>query len=310
MATLSEDQAAVYDRQLRVWGVEVQRRLNSTKVLIAGSSGLAAEVAKNIVLAGVGLVTVCNDTPVSKSPSGNFLVTADSDQSRSVAEASSSTLQAMNPLVKVQALAKSPEQLQEAGELQGVDILVLVHPALALQQRLNAKCRELGIKFLSGCIRGALGFLFLDLQTHSFSTESQGAGQASQAELQYVPLSEALSVPYAKLKPRTHPLYPVLQAEAEFEQEHGRVAGSADVAAVSSILAGRASAAVKTVDAQVQASLEEFVGQEEEVAPVAAVLGGVLANEVVKVAGGHRAPVRNLMFFSLLDGHGVVEDMP
>ena len=42
-AALSEEQAAVYDRQLRVWGVETQQRIGLARVLVAGAgSGLAA----------------------------------------------------------------------------------------------------------------------------------------------------------------------------------------------------------------------------------------------------------------------------
>ena len=71
MVELSAAEAAVYDRQLRVWGIEVQKRcgvsacsvvgldqqicyvssftrcvyrLNAAKVLIAGCTGLGAEV--------------------------------------------------------------------------------------------------------------------------------------------------------------------------------------------------------------------------------------------------------------------------
>eukprot|EP00775_Hariotina_reticulata_P002684 gene2684-2985_t len=56
--TLTDDQSAVYDRQLRVWGVEVQKKLTSARVLLVGFGQLAAEVAKNITLAGVGHVTL------------------------------------------------------------------------------------------------------------------------------------------------------------------------------------------------------------------------------------------------------------
>lgn len=43
-AALSDDQRAVYDRQLRVWGLETQHRLSAARVLVIGNDGLAAEV--------------------------------------------------------------------------------------------------------------------------------------------------------------------------------------------------------------------------------------------------------------------------
>ncbi|KAJ9524397.1 hypothetical protein QJQ45_008609 [Haematococcus lacustris] len=102
-AGLSADQAAVYDRQLRVWGLEVQNRLTAARVLIIGGDALAAEVAKNIVLAGVGHVGIADDTPCSQAAFGNFLVSADADPSSTVGQSSAQTLAAMNPLITVSA---------------------------------------------------------------------------------------------------------------------------------------------------------------------------------------------------------------
>lgn len=52
-------------------------RLSAARILIIGCTGLAAEVSKNIVLAGVGSVTLVDDTPCSARPPSNFLVPAD-----------------------------------------------------------------------------------------------------------------------------------------------------------------------------------------------------------------------------------------
>ena len=49
MATLTEREAAVYDRQIRLWGVEAQKRLQTSRILICGFSGLGAEVAKTFL---------------------------------------------------------------------------------------------------------------------------------------------------------------------------------------------------------------------------------------------------------------------
>ena len=44
MAALTAEEAAVYDRQLRVWGVEAQQRMRSSHVLVLGCRGAAIEV--------------------------------------------------------------------------------------------------------------------------------------------------------------------------------------------------------------------------------------------------------------------------
>ena len=74
---LSEEQAAVYDRQLRVWGVEAQKRLGGSKYFVAGLTGLASEACKNIVLAGIGTMVIYDDgTPAADAAPGNFLAAA------------------------------------------------------------------------------------------------------------------------------------------------------------------------------------------------------------------------------------------
>lgn len=58
---LTEEEAALYDRQLRLWGVEAQQRLGKANVLLLGFTAVQSEICKNIVLAGVRSVTI-NDT--------------------------------------------------------------------------------------------------------------------------------------------------------------------------------------------------------------------------------------------------------
>jgi ubiquitin-like 1-activating enzyme E1 A len=49
------EEAAVYDRQMRLWGVEAQRRLQNSHVLISGLTQLGSELAKNLVLSGISV---------------------------------------------------------------------------------------------------------------------------------------------------------------------------------------------------------------------------------------------------------------
>lgn len=70
LALISEDKLSLeaqkrYDRQLRVWGVEGQVKITDARVLIAGRGAFASEVAKNLVLAGVGNVTLCSSLSAS-----------------------------------------------------------------------------------------------------------------------------------------------------------------------------------------------------------------------------------------------------
>jgi ubiquitin-like 1-activating enzyme E1 A len=72
---ITEDEAALYDRQLRLWGVEAQNRMRNSSVLLYTFRGVAAEIAKNVVLAGVGNVTLLDDKAVTEEDLGaNFFL--------------------------------------------------------------------------------------------------------------------------------------------------------------------------------------------------------------------------------------------
>jgi ubiquitin-like 1-activating enzyme E1 A len=73
---LSADEIALYDRQLRLWGIEAQNRMRKAKVLLITIKALGNEVAKNLVLAGIGSLTVVDDAVLTASDvESQFLVT-------------------------------------------------------------------------------------------------------------------------------------------------------------------------------------------------------------------------------------------
>lgn len=66
-SSLTEEEAALYDRQIRLWGADAQKRLRVAKVLLAGFRGILTEVCKNLVLAGVNNVTILDQDPIRPS---------------------------------------------------------------------------------------------------------------------------------------------------------------------------------------------------------------------------------------------------
>uniref|UniRef100_A0A1I8BVF2 NEDD8-activating enzyme E1 regulatory subunit n=1 Tax=Meloidogyne hapla TaxID=6305 RepID=A0A1I8BVF2_MELHA len=51
-----------YDRQIRLWGDEGQKTIQKAKICVFGSSALAAEILKSLVLAGVGSFHIIDNT--------------------------------------------------------------------------------------------------------------------------------------------------------------------------------------------------------------------------------------------------------
>uniref|UniRef100_A0A5K3F0H3 ThiF domain-containing protein n=1 Tax=Mesocestoides corti TaxID=53468 RepID=A0A5K3F0H3_MESCO len=63
---LSEEEAALYDRQIRLWGLEAQSKLKRAKLLLLGLSPVAGEIIKNIVLCGISTLTIADRKTVTE----------------------------------------------------------------------------------------------------------------------------------------------------------------------------------------------------------------------------------------------------
>jgi len=57
MSEITKQEFEQYDRQIRLWGIDAQKRLRKSKVLLIGMGGLGAEIAKNLVLSGIDSIS-------------------------------------------------------------------------------------------------------------------------------------------------------------------------------------------------------------------------------------------------------------
>jgi hypothetical protein len=57
-----------YDRQIRAWGFETQRRLRNSRFLFIGINQTSLEAMKNLVLAGASFVSCVLDSPALEDP--------------------------------------------------------------------------------------------------------------------------------------------------------------------------------------------------------------------------------------------------
>ena len=96
-----------YDRQTRLWG-EGQVLISTASVLCFNSDSLASEVLKNLVLSGIGEVTIIDDSVVSQEDlENNFFLEKESlNKPRGIEIIKNLLL--LNQDVKGEALTKSP----------------------------------------------------------------------------------------------------------------------------------------------------------------------------------------------------------
>jgi hypothetical protein len=103
MAQQSEIDTKRYDRQIRLWGLDTQRGLVGARILVLGVNGLANEIAKNLVLAGVGHVRFQDPGCVTAADleAGGLFSVSEAQLGVGRAEAIAATLKAMNPSVEL-----------------------------------------------------------------------------------------------------------------------------------------------------------------------------------------------------------------
>lgn len=165
---LTSEEAAVYDRQIRLWGLEAQQRLSAARLLLVGTlpSHLGAELAKNLVLAGVARLTLC-PFPSSAASAPSFL--------GATPAAFVAALSEMNPHVAVDVLPRSAA----TPALAGYAAVCALELGARHEAVLADAARAAGVPFFSGRTAGLYGGLFIDAGEW---TCAAGAAAAAPAE--------------------------------------------------------------------------------------------------------------------------------
>lgn len=78
------DEIALYDRQIRLWGVQAQEKIRTANVLLICVKALANEIAKNLVLAGIGSLTLADHEVVTGQDLGAQFFVSEEDIGKNV----------------------------------------------------------------------------------------------------------------------------------------------------------------------------------------------------------------------------------
>ncbi|KAL5717488.1 E1 ubiquitin-activating enzyme [Ranunculus cassubicifolius] len=311
---LTEQETALYDRQIRVWGVDAQRRLTKSHILVSGMKGTIVEFCKNIVLAGVGSLTLMDDRLVTEDTlSANFLIPADVDNynGKTVAEVCCDALRDFNPMVHV-SVQKGDLSSFDGDFYDKFSAVVISGCSLAAKKRINQKCRKrpTRIAFYTVDCRDSCGEIFVDLQNYTYTQKK--ADETVECELQYPSFEEAVSVSWSTLPRRVSKLYLAIRVIEKFEETEKRNPGETTITDLPSVL----NLKKELCDAQAfnesqipNTLLERLLIGNMEHPPVSAILGGILGQEVIKVISGKGDPLKNFFFYDAMDGKGIIEDI-
>ncbi|XP_042522012.1 ubiquitin-like modifier-activating enzyme 7 isoform X1 [Dipodomys spectabilis] len=152
---LDEEQ---YSRQLYVLGLPAMQKIREAKVLLSGLQGLGAEVAKNLVLMGVGSLTLHDPQPTCWSDLASQFFLSEEDLGRNRAEVSHSRLTQLNEDVQVS--IHTGDITEDI--LLDFQVVVLTASKLEEQLKVGNLCHKHGICFLVADTRGLVGQVFCD----------------------------------------------------------------------------------------------------------------------------------------------------
>ncbi|KAH8815584.1 hypothetical protein F5884DRAFT_183215 [Xylogone sp. PMI_703] len=331
---ISADEIALYDRQIRLWGMQAQEKIRNANILLITMRALANEVAKNLVLAGIHSLTIVDSAIVTESDLGAQFFISAADIGKNRAEAAAPQVRKLNPRVNVvvdteDIKSKGPAFFGQFDIVIGTDLHPDILNIINTATRLNHK------PFYAAGVQGFYGFIFSDLIQHDYVVEREKSNRltllqpetrtrsvidvkskkengkdielVTKRELYstWFLASDAANLPEEYLKSRRRlkavtPILPCFRALWEFMQLQGdRLPSTKEDLQLFTVLATKKHKALglpeETLKADVLRRFLQNIGS--EVAPVTAVLGGQLAQDVINVLGNRQQPIQNFVIF-------------
>ncbi|XP_073268977.1 SUMO-activating enzyme subunit 1A isoform X3 [Populus alba] len=295
---LTEQETALYDRQIRVWGADAQRRLSKSHILVYGMKGTIAEVFATTTLKLTKNVSffMLIRAVSEEALSANFLIPPDESvcSGKTLAELCCDSLREFNPMVRV-SVEKGDLASLGAEFFDKFDVVVISCCSLATKKLINAKCRKLSkrVSFYAVDCRDCCGEIFVDLQKYNYA-------------------KEAISVPWRSLPRKVSKLYFAMRVIERFEEAEGRKPGEIcieDLPAVLKLKKELCEAQSVNESHIPDTLLERLVMGAKEFPPVCAIIGGTLGQEVIKAISSKGDPLKNFFFFDATDGKGMIEDI-
>ncbi|CEG74689.1 hypothetical protein RMATCC62417_09858 [Rhizopus microsporus] len=315
MSVISTDEAAIYDRQIRLWGLDAQQRIGKASILIIGICALSNEVCKNLALAGVASITLLDHEEVKEEDLGAQFFLDEDDIGKNRAEASVSSLQALNPRVRVvvdkQNVTQKPDDFFES-----FDVVCLFRSNYQTMARIDQLRRNVKRPFYAADAFGWFGYIFCDLTEYTFVQNAKNSsGKITHTE-HFASLDLSLSKDWSSISPkalrkRISPMALVMHILLRYQKEHHHFPSQAEVAELIENKREYLQQMGITDSSVLDENLLRNVCQmhNTEISPVAAIVGGMLAQDVLRTLSAMELPIQNWFYYNGLDETGMVHQL-
>ncbi|KAG4305754.1 hypothetical protein PORY_000664 [Pneumocystis oryctolagi] len=305
---VSQDEIDIYDRQIRLWGIQAQTRIRNARVLLIRVRELAEEIAKNLVLAGIDTLTLLDDKKIENIESKAHFCIDVSNIGMNYADAVSRVLKRFNPSVILRVNTTPIYDISD-DYFSTFDLVIATELELDLIIHLNTICREKKIPFYSCAMYGFYGYIFVDLIKHTYSIEKKthiSSKKKARIEYteQYCSFSEAINHEYGKTltekrKKKVSPFLPGILGLLQFQKQFCRFPTNSSEMSQYLFL-------VKEINQKLALSDENLKESElihlaknanHKWSPIASVIGGVLSQDVLNVLSKQERPIQNWFIF-------------
>jgi ubiquitin-like 1-activating enzyme E1 A len=318
--------------------MKAQEKIRNANILLITMRALANEIAKNLVLAGIGSITILDSAVVTPADLGaQFLLSeGDNPVGTNRAAAAAAALQRLNPRVRVH-VDTIDVRLKPPSFFAPFDVVIATDLDSDTLNIINTATRLNNRPFYAAGSHGMHGFLFADLIEHDFVISRAKANvptplgpetrtrsvlavspkPGDEARTELVTKRELYSTWYLATgasqlpaeilrSPRRRravtPYLSCLRALWEFTALNGGQPPQRDnrahLAQFTRLCTEQHRALGLPADTLRSEALRSFLQDVGgEIAPVAAVLGGQLAQDVINVLGQTQQPLQNLVVF-------------
>ncbi|KAF9160712.1 SUMO-activating enzyme subunit 1 [Actinomortierella ambigua] len=298
--------------------------MRNGSILIVGMRGLSNEVCKNLVLAGVGSLTILGHQTVTHEDLGAQFLLRESDLGRNRAEAAAEKVRLLNPRVKVVVDTDKAEDKPEEYFTQ-FDLVCLTDMAPDQMIRINTACRQAQKGFYAASVSGFFGYIFCDLTRHEYLEEvKEGSSDKAQGPItktfervqNYDSLQATMAATWGGLSSKAlrravSPLFFAFQVLWKYQMNHdGHLPDTTNESDVLELLKLRDE---RLSDAQVNPSFvpDDLLmllasSADAEISPVCAIVGGFLAQDILKALSKKDSPLHNFFVYNGLEGDALV----
>ncbi|KAN0022630.1 hypothetical protein ACTFIU_004830 [Dictyostelium citrinum] len=307
---LTEYEAKIYDRSIRLWGIDAQAKLRQSKVLFIGINGLMSEIIKNVVLAGVDSITLVDSHIITTADLSAHLFITEDSVGKVISTESVFAISELNPLVTIDVYDKEIETMDDQF-IKNYTIVVMSDKNLNNISKINSLCRKNNVSFIFSHSFGLKGLFFSDLNEFKYFLKLPEGTQEHTSI--FKSFKESMGYDWSKTNNRTPLPFFALSTLFQFEEKHNRVPDNisdSDLAELKSII----NSSIEKFNFKNADSNKYFDETKDllnkinvEISPVCAIVGGIVGAEIIKIITQNMQVLNNFFFYDGIKGTGLVE---